>query len=208
MEREEHESSDEDCGLQRSGVGIVPGGAAGSRARSAGNGHGHGNHSSWRIEYIGQQVASGSRAPMYGANSGLTVGFWRKFGVRFDLGYARANNLFGTGHDSDILSYMVGPTFYPVRTERLSPYVELLAGGARVTSVTLNGPDSYIRGYANEFAWAGGGGLEFRASPEFAVRVGADYMYTRYFGPSTALTGQGNIRAVMSFTYHLGVRRR
>jgi opacity protein-like surface antigen len=160
------------------------------------------------FEYIGQQAASGSRVPMYGANSGLTVGFWRKFGVRFDLGYARANNLFGTGHDSDILSYMVGPTFYPVRTERLSPYGELLAGGARVTSVTLNGPDGYIRGYANEFAWAGGGGLEFRASPGFAVRVGADYMHTRYFAPSTALTGQGNIRAVMSFTYHLGVRRR
>jgi hypothetical protein len=160
------------------------------------------------FEYIGQQVPSGSRVPMYGANSGLTVGFSRKFGVRFDLGYARANNLFDTGHDSDILSYMVGPAFYPVRTERLSPYVELLLGGARVTSVTLNGPDGYIRGYANEFAWAGGGGLEFRTSPEFAMRVGADFMHTSYFGPSTALTGQGNIRAVMSFTYHLGGRRR
>jgi opacity protein-like surface antigen len=160
------------------------------------------------FEYILQQVPSGSRVPMYGANSGLTVGFSRKFGVRFDLGYARANNLFGTGHDSDILSYMVGPTFYLVRTERLSPYVELLLGGARVTSVTPNGPDGYIRGYANEFAWAGGGGLEFRTSPEFAVRLGADYLHTSYFGSSTALTGQGNIRAMMSFTYRLGGRRR
>ena len=86
------------------------------------------------FEYIGQQAASGSRVAMYGANSGLTVGFWRKFGVRFDLGYARANNLFGTGHDSDILSYMDYADRHFIRCsepERLSPYGE--AAGRRRT---------------------------------------------------------------------------
>jgi hypothetical protein len=161
------------------------------------------------FEYIGQQVPSvSSSVPMYGVNSGMTVGVSRHLGVRLDLGYARTQNLLSSGHPSDILSYMGGPVFYPVRTRRASPYAELLVGGARVTGATPDGQGGYIRGYANELAWAGGGGLELHTSPEFALRIGADYMHTSYWDPNFALAGQGNIRAVVSFTYYLGGRRR
>jgi hypothetical protein len=45
-------------------------------------------------------------------------------------------------------------------------------------------------------------------SRKFALRVGADYLHTSYFDPTLSVAGQGNIRAVMSFTYYLGGRRR
>ncbi len=161
------------------------------------------------FEYIGQQVPSmSSREPMYGVDSGLTVGVSRHLGVRLDLGYARTQNLGGSGHPSDVISYMGGPVIYPVRTRRASPYMELLLGGARVTGATPDGNGGYIRGYANEFAWAGGGGLELHTSSEFAVRIGADYFHSSYWGPNYVLAGQGNIRGVVSFAYYLGGRRR
>jgi hypothetical protein len=160
------------------------------------------------FEYIGQQVPGSSRLPMYGANSGLTVGLTRRFGLRLDLGYARANNVFDSGHHSDILSYMAGPVFFPARTARFAPYFEALFGGARVTGATPDGQGGFVRGYANQFAWAGGGGVEVRTAREFSVRIGADYMRTKYFDPNFGLAGQGNIRAVVSFAYYLGGRHR
>ena len=73
------------------------------------------------FEYIGMQVPTASSVPMYGADSGLTVGVTRHVGMRVDLGYSRASNVFDTGHHSDVLTYMAGPVFYPVRTEKLRP---------------------------------------------------------------------------------------
>jgi opacity protein-like surface antigen len=160
------------------------------------------------FEYIGQQVPTATRVPMYGVNSGLTVGVLRRLGVRLDLGYARTGNVFESGHDSDILTYMAGPVFYPVRTPLVSPYVQLLVGGARVTGATPNSQGGFVRGYANEVAWAAGGGVELRTSRKFALRVGAEYLHTSYFDPTFSLAGQGNIRGVVSFTYYLGGRRR
>lgn len=162
------------------------------------------------FEYIGQQVPgqAQTRVPMYGVSSGLTAGLSRHLGIRLDLGYARSGAVFSSGHHSDILSYMGGPVFYPVRTARLVPYAELLVGAARVTGATPNTTGGYNRGYANELAWAGGGGIEVRTRPEFALRVGADYFHTSFFDPSAAIAGQGNIRAMMSFAYFFGGRRR
>lgn len=154
--------------------------------------------------YLQQPIPTSGRIPMYGIDSGATVRVSRRFGVRFDLGYARASDVLSSGHHSDILSYLGGPVFYPLTTGRLQTYVHFLAGGARVTGVTPYNQSQFITGYANEFAWAGGGGLEVRTSRDTAVRLGADYLHTSYFDPSAALHGQGNLRAVVSFVYFLG----
>jgi hypothetical protein len=70
--------------------------------------------------------------------------------------------------------------------------------------VTPYNQGQFITGYANEFAWAGGGGFEVRTSQDTAVRVGGDYLHTSYFDANAALHGQGNIRATASFVYFLG----
>jgi len=169
------------------------------------------------FEYVGQQwpaatgvssTSSTTTVAMYGVNSGMTVGISRHLGVRLDVGYARSSNVFDSGHHSDILSYLAGPVLYPVRTRNVSPYAELLLGGARVTGAVPDGAGGFYHGYANQFAWAGGGGFEIHTSREFAMRVGADYLRTRYFDSTAALTNLANIRGVVSFTYYLGGRRR
>ena len=132
------------------------------------------------------------------------VGVSHRFGVRLDLGYVRASNVLSSGHHSDILSYLGGPVYYPFTTSRMETYVHFLAGGARVTGVVPSNQGQLITGYANEFAWAGGGGFQIDISSATAVRVGGDYLHTSYFDPSGALHGQGNLRAVVSFVYVLG----
>lgn len=156
------------------------------------------------FEYVGQPLPTGSRLPMYGVDSGLTVGVSPHLGVRLDFGYARASDVLGTGHHSDILSYMAGPVFYPVRTRMGAVYGELLLGGARMTGVTPYTGGGYVRGFANEFAWAGGGGAEFRVGRSLSMRVGADYFRTSYFNSTAGLSGRGNMRAVVSFTRMIG----
>ena len=156
------------------------------------------------FEYLQQPIPTSSRIPMYGLDSGATVGVSRRFGVRLDVGYVRASNVLSSGHHSDILSYLGGPVYYPFTTSRMGTYVHFLAGGARVTGVVPSDQGHFITGYANEFAWAGGGGLEIRMTPDTAVRVGGDYLHTQYFDPSSALHGLGNLRAVVSFVYVLG----
>ncbi len=159
------------------------------------------------FEYIGQQVPSAGSVPMNGADAGLTVGIRRRFAVRGDVGYARAGDVFSSGHHSDILSYLVGPVYHPTTGRHLSTYVEALVGGARVTGATPVPSGGEIRGYANEFAWAGGGGVEIHTWPSLAMRIGADYLHTQYFDPTATLVGQGNLRALVSLTYSIGGSR-
>ena len=156
------------------------------------------------FEYLQQSVPTSGRIPMYGLNSGATVDVSRRFGVRLDFGYVRASNVLSSGHHSDVLSYLGGPVYYPFTTGHLQTYVQFLAGGARVTGVVPYNQGQFITGYANEFAWAGGGGFEIHVSPDAAVRVGGDYLHTSYFDPNATLHGQGNLRAIVSFVYVLG----
>ena len=156
------------------------------------------------FEYLQQPIPTSSRIPMYGLDSGATIGVSRHFAVRLDLGYARASDVLSSGHHSDILSYLAGPVYYPFATSRLQAYVQFLAGGARVTGVTPYNQGQFITGYANEFAWAGGGGFQILTSSDIAIRLGGDYLHTSYFDPNATLHGQGNLRAVVSFVYFLG----
>lgn len=156
------------------------------------------------FSYTQQQVPSAATVPLYGLDAGATVDASRRFGLTLDFGYSRASNVFSSGYHSDMMTYLAGPVFYPVTARRMQIYVHLLAGAARVTGATPTGNGQYVRGYANEFAWAGGGGLEIHSSFSTAVRFGGDYLHTSYFDPSVTLQGQGNLRAVVSFVYFLG----
>jgi hypothetical protein len=157
------------------------------------------------FEFVSQEVpGQPSRVSMFGIDTGMTVGVTSRFGVRADFAYARSTAVFGSGSHSDIMSYLAGPVFYPVLGHRMAPYVEILGGAARVTGATPMPDGGYVRGFSNKFAWAGGGGIEVRAWRTSSIRVGADYLHTSYFDPNVAVKGQGNIRAVVSWTHYFG----
>ena len=159
-------------------------------------------------------IALGSnRVSLNGADANLSGYFSPYLGIKLDLGYARDNNVFSTGHNSDLLSYLGGPVIYPFRGKRVAVYTEALFGAARVTGpIPTAGGTLLIRGYANKFAWAAGGGLEYKLGYRFfrflTFRAGADYLHTAYFTPAPSIAGQSDVRIVANLVYTFGRRNR
>jgi hypothetical protein len=148
--------------------------------------------------------SSGSVA-LSGINVGISADSGKRFGVKLDLGYARASNAFSTGHSMDVLSYLVGPVFYPSSGNFLSTYIHFLAGGARVAGPLSNGNGGLELGHVHYPAWAFGGGAEYRLSPAFGFRIGIDYLHTYFYNPAGAVRGQNDFRVVNSIVYYPGM---
>ena len=144
---------------------------------------------------------------MNGVEASFTADFHRRFGIKFDLGYDLASNVFDTQHHADLLTYMAGPVFYLIRKRKFSVYTQFLFGGARESGVNFDAIGRPATGWVNRFAWAAGGGVQYRLTPSFSVRVGADYLRTSFFNSNLAIEGQSNLRTAASIVYTFGERR-
>jgi opacity protein-like surface antigen len=143
---------------------------------------------------------------LMGGDAAITIGY-SHFELKVDLGYARSAPLGGTGRHSAVLSYLAGPVFHPMIHRHFDTYVQVLAGGARVSGpVPLGGGSYLLGGWASDLAWAVGAGVEYRLTDAIVIRTGVDYMRTSYFDPSLTLRGQSNIRSTASVVYSF-VRR-
>jgi opacity protein-like surface antigen len=157
--------------------------------------------------YVDAGVPSQSKLGMNGIVLSGDADFSRRFGVALDLGYSRSFDAYSSGHSADILTYMAGPVFYPVRKRNLNVYTRLLVGAARETGVNFESNGQIIFGYTNRFAWAGGAGFQYRLSRSLALRIGADYLRTSFFNSNLVLQGQTNIRPSISLIYTFGEGR-
>jgi hypothetical protein len=152
-------------------------------------------------------VPSSSRIGLNGLDAALTIDIIPHLGVRLDVGYVRASNALNSGNHSDVLSYLAGPVFYPVRHRKVAVFAQGLFGAARVTGAVPVGGGGFLTGYVNQFAWAVGTGAEYRVHESIGIRLGADYLHTRYADPSLVIRGQNNLRVTGSFVYFFGKRR-
>jgi len=157
--------------------------------------------------YLSVDVPSQNRIAMNGVDASFAADFRRWLGIKFDLGYNRAFDVFSTNHQADLLTYMAGPVFYPVRTRHLTAYAQLLLGGARESGVNFDASGQVATGWVHRFAWSAGGGVQYRLTPSFSLRLGADYMRTSFFNSNLAIEGQNNIRSAVGFVYTFGERR-
>ena len=136
----------------------------------------------------------------------LTIGLNSYLGIKGDLGYARASRVLGAPSQSDIFSYLVGPVLTPRVQGNFRPYVHGLLGGAKVSGPVPVSGGILIGGKASGFAWAFGGGVDYRLFESISIRTGVDYMRTGYFGSSLAIQGQPNIRVTAAVVYMFGIR--
>ncbi|HTQ58805.1 MAG TPA: hypothetical protein VMI32_01170 [Candidatus Solibacter sp.] len=160
------------------------------------------------FSYMQATVPSEGQVGINGLQAVMSSDLQRHIGVKLDVGYSRSFDAFSTGHAADLLTYMGGPVFYPVRTPKMNVYAELLLGGARQTGVNFENNGQMVLGYANEFAWAGGGGFQYRVNSTFSLRVGSDYLRTAFFNSNVTVQRQSNIRSAVWLIYTFGERRR
>ena len=160
------------------------------------------------FSYTQANTPSEGQMRMNGLQAVFSTDVNRRFAMKAEFGYSRSFDAFHTGRSADLMTYMAGPVFYVVRRRQLSVYGELLLGGARQTGVNFENNGQMVLGYANEFAWAGGGGVQYEIVPSFSVRVGTDYLRTSYFNSNVALQAQPNLRASVALIYTFGTHRR
>jgi hypothetical protein len=151
--------------------------------------------------YVSLPIPSSTRIGLNGANASIGVDFRSRFGAKIEVNYARAANVFATGRHADVLTYMLGPLFYPVRNDRWSVYIEALAGGGRVTGVVPNGANGFDTAYTDGLAWAIGGGIERRISPALGIRTEFDYLHTNFTDSSAVFRSQNDLRFAGSLIY-------
>lgn len=158
------------------------------------------------FSYVQANVPSEGNLAMNGVEAALNADVQRHFGVKLDVGYSRSFDAFSTGRSADMLTYMAGPVFCPVRTRNMHLYAELLLGAARQTGVNFESNGQLVLGYVNKFAWAGGAGFQHRLTRSLSLRVGADYLRTAFFNSNVAVQRQTNLRSSLSVIYTFGER--
>ena len=158
--------------------------------------------------YMQSNVPSEGNLAMKGIVVSASGDLNARFGAKLEVGYSRSFDAFQTGRTADILTYMAGPVFYPVRRPKFDIHAEVLLGGARETGVNFESNGTLVRGFVNHFAWAGGAGFQYRISEAFSLRPEVEYFRTSFFNSNVAIQGQTNLRPSLSLIYTFGRRRK
>jgi opacity protein-like surface antigen len=139
----------------------------------------------------------GLGAPGFNLNGGsgsVAANITPMVGIVGDFGGYYAPNIYNSGLNGNILSYMGGPRL-TLRREKLSPFVQGLFGGVRAS---VSGSSS------NSFAMALGGGVDLNVTNRIAIRlVQAEYLMTRFNIVGVA-TNQNNARISTGIVFRFG----
>ena len=156
--------------------------------------------------YMESQVPSQGNLIMKGILVSASGDLNAHFGVKMEVAYSRSFDAFQTGRKADILTYMAGPVFYPVRRPKFDIHIQMLLGGARETGVNFESDGTLVRGYVNHFAWAGGLGFQYRVTEALSLRPEVEYLRASFFNSNVAIQGQPNLRTSLSMIYTFGRR--
>ncbi|HEX8881748.1 MAG TPA: hypothetical protein VF749_17020, partial [Candidatus Acidoferrum sp.] len=67
-----------------------------------------------------------------GLNIGVTKQYTRRVGGTLEAGYLRVSNVFHTGQSNSLLTYLLGPVFYPYQGDNFVTSLHAPGVGARV----------------------------------------------------------------------------
>jgi len=148
------------------------------------------------------QFPNGRDNPCVGGSANPAIRFARTFQIAIDIGGCTITGL-DTNMSGDSLHYMTGIRWTPLPASRWSPYLQILAGGQKITQQRVlpdkeaeirdqlkkegkghpSGIDAeaYVIPWSlNRFAWKAGAGIDLRLNRAVALRLGSfDYTMTR-----------------------------
>jgi hypothetical protein len=154
--------------------------------------------------YLGMRVPGTGTVNLNGVDASGGIQFARHWGAIVDASYVRGSDVFGTGHDSYVLSALAGPVFYPFERGKARLSIRLLGGAGLVDSaVPLNGPSYYLHGWVTRPSYAVGVGLERSLAGPFALRINGDYLRTAFVNPADVVQLQNNLRVTASIAVRL-----
>jgi hypothetical protein len=100
------------------------------------------------------------------------------------------------GASSHEINYLFGPRVALHNYGKVTPYAQVLFGGARLSSTVTGFPSASV----NSFAMTFGGGVDFQVTPHVAFRaIQMEYFYTHFSGAK-----QNNLRLQSGLVYRFG----
>ncbi len=150
-------------------------------------------------------------ANLHGGSGSFAYNLNDWVGIVADFGGYKLSEITVTGFgpitlDAIGFTYLVGPRLSYRKHQTLTPFAQVLFGGARLSSVSVFGQP--IPGAENGFAMAVGGGLDFKVHRNVALRfMQAEYLMTRFADPSSptgAAGTQNNARISAGIVFRLG----
>src|SRR5258708_2714594 len=126
--------------------------------------------------YLALDTPSRQRVGLSGVDANGFLDFNSRCGMMLDSSYSPAGNVLGTGHSGYVLSFLIGPVFYPLDYGNTRIFVHTLAGVSLVNSAVPVKGTYYLGGTVTRFSYALGGGIERTVAGPLAIRVGADYL--------------------------------
>lgn len=153
--------------------------------------------------YVAMPIPTAGSVNLYGLDLGGHIDAASRWGVTLDASYVHASDVFGTGHNSYVLTALAGPVFYPIERRNTRLFVHGLIGAGLVDSAVPVSGTQYLGGWVARFSDAFGGGLEQSILGPFAIRVSGDYLRTSFADSNAVAHNQNNFRATVSFLFHI-----
>jgi outer membrane immunogenic protein len=138
---------------------------------------------------------------MNGGSAWFGYHFTREWALAAEVGSEHASNIDGTGAGLTLTSYLAGPRYVWHYGHRVSPFGQVLLGGAHadggVTLVRFG-----VAEPANSLALASGGGVDIGVKRHWAARGQLDYFLTRF--SNGVNDHQNNLRVSVGVVYRFG----
>lgn len=164
-------------------------------------------------------LAAGNRVVwLNGGSTSVAFNINRYLGLVGDFGaYTNSEINFQGGYTSTVdvdnpnvgaLTFLFGPRFSFRNDSRVTPFLQVLAGGVHANQVTLThcSFSCTLLPSQTSFAMTAGGGLDVAINHHFALRiVQAEYLMTRFANFDTGATsGQNDIRLSAGIVFRFG----
>lgn len=106
-------------------------------------------------------------------------------------------NVLGTGVSTHVYTYLFGPTVRAA-SGKLQPFAHVLFGGAHISGSVNAGGGLMLSTSDSGFAWAAGGGIDYKVAPRIGLRLGQfDFLQTHISGDT-----QNNFRYSAGVVIH------
>ena len=137
------------------------------------------------------RVGTSGRGNFHGGSVSVVGNLTNWFGLVADVGGYHAS---AQGAGVNLITYQVGPRISFRSHSRVTPFAQVLAGGAHLTA------SGALSGSANAFAYSAGGGVDIRVSDNIAIRA----LQVEYVGLRSQGETQGNGRASAGIVFRFG----
>jgi opacity protein-like surface antigen len=151
-------------------------------------------------------VVSGAPFNMNGGSGSIAYNLSNWFGLVGDVGVIHQGKVAGNPLSLTVTTYDFGPRLSWRNRTHLTPFVQILIGGGHpggTLYTTSLGTGLAPLGTSNDFNFTAGGGLDWKVSHRFSIRLAqAEYLHTQFLNAHD--NSQGSFRFSTGVVFSFG----